>query len=201
MSHGTRYAVNALEIVNFLTERSEVAEFSDPQSPHYQYFDVNAPSYLSALDQLEAYINHHGPFDGILGFSQGAGFALMHLIRHCHLHASLRLPFKVAILFSRAGVYDPAAWLETGQIKLLTELPQEIGKLNISVVETWGANDLDIVKEEVLTTQNLVRKDGLWSLQHCGGHDVPGPHIEGSVQPTVRAIRRAIAQSHDLGNC
>ncbi|ORX93615.1 serine hydrolase FSH [Clohesyomyces aquaticus] len=172
----------------------EIAHISNPDIPHYEYF-AGASSYLGALQKLEEYIQHHGPYDGVLGFSQGAGLALMYLIRHSHLYPRKPLPFRVAILFSRIGVYNPAHWMATGEAIALVEMPQGLNKLNIPVAAIWGENDWDLSKSEAANTKGLVRENCIWSFVHEGEHEIPRPAMKGSVLGAVKVIKRAIAQA------
>jgi hypothetical protein len=174
----------------------EVAPLSDSNIDHYAYYHpTSAHSYLRALDALENYVQAEGPFDGVLGFSQGAGMALMYLIRHAHLYPERPLPFKVAVLLSRIGVYNPARWLETGEAVMLETLPLGIDRLAIPVAAVWGENDWKAVQEEGRVTKNLCGEGMVWEFVHKGSHEVPGASVEGSVQGAVKDIRRAITQA------
>lgn len=178
-----------------LRHDTEIAHISNPDVPHYQYFALNAHSYLRALDQLETYLAIHGPFDGVLGFSQGAEFALMYLIRHIHIYPGEPLPFKVCVLLSRIGVYDPACWLDTGRAVSLVEMPKGLSKIRIPVAAVWGEKDWEITKNESLATSGLIDEEFIWAFVHGGGHEIPGPSINGSVSGAVKVIRRAVTQA------
>ncbi|OAG02911.1 uncharacterized protein CC84DRAFT_1178478 [Paraphaeosphaeria sporulosa] len=128
-------------------------------APHFQYFDPNAHSYLRALRCLETYIQMNGPFDRVLGFSQGAGLALTYLIRHKHLYPDVPLPFKLAVLFSRVGVYDLGQWIRNGTSVPLTSMPRNLNKIDLSVAMVWGENDWDAAKFEATTTTALDLKE------------------------------------------
>ncbi|KAL2139489.1 hypothetical protein VTI28DRAFT_5101 [Corynascus sepedonium] len=58
-----------------------------------------------ALDHLEAVVEEMGPFDGVVGFSQGAATAISYIYdqqtRHC------RMPFGFALLFSSVCAFSP----------------------------------------------------------------------------------------------
>lgn len=67
-----------------------------PFYSHTQGYDPQ--SMLAAIEHLEDIIDEDGPFDGVLGFSQGAAIALSYL----HLRESLNEPpaFKFGLCFS-----------------------------------------------------------------------------------------------------
>ncbi|KAF1976975.1 hypothetical protein BU23DRAFT_453679 [Bimuria novae-zelandiae CBS 107.79] len=159
------------------------------------YYHPDARSYMRAFQLLEAYIDANGPFDGIFGFSQGAGISLMYLIRHTHLHPDTPLPFKLAILFSRIGVRDVGRWVKTGEAVPLSSMPPGLDKLKLPVASIWGKDDWPTAKLEAATTEALVSEGFVWSFVHAGGHETPCPRIEGSVAGAAKVIKRAIAQS------
>lgn len=80
-----------------------------PFYSHTQGYDPQ--SMLAAIEHLEDVIDEAGPFDGVLGFSQGAAVALSYL----HLRQSLNEPsaFKFALCFS--SVMPCSADIDFGQ--------------------------------------------------------------------------------------
>lgn len=155
----------------------EICEFSSADEASYQYYHHDARSYMQVFELLDQYIQAHGPFDGIFGFSQGAGIPLMYLIRHTHLHPGLPLPFRLAVLFSRIGVSDIEYWLQTGKAVPLSRMPAGLGKLKLPVAAVWGENDWDRVKLEAGTTEELVCKEFVWSFVHASGHEILSSRI------------------------
>jgi hypothetical protein len=85
------------------------------QGPYYSWFPtpsenmvVNYESAKPSLDFVQEIIEEDGPFDGIMGFSEGAGLALALLLRHSIDHPldpSYAI-FKFAIFFSCVGSND-----------------------------------------------------------------------------------------------
>ncbi|KAF2438544.1 hypothetical protein P171DRAFT_437007 [Karstenula rhodostoma CBS 690.94] len=173
----------------------EISHFSNPDACHFQYFDPNARSYLRALQCLETYIQMNGPFDGVFGFSQGAGLALMYLIRHKHLHPYAPQPFKLAVLSLRVGVYDLGQWMKNGISVPLLSMPRGLSKIDLPVAVVWGENDWDAAKFEATTTTAPVRDEDVWTFVHAGGHEPPSPKVEGSIIGAVKAINTAVTQA------
>jgi hypothetical protein len=141
------------------------------------------------------YIQSEGPFDGVVGFSRGAGMALMYMIRQAHLDPVAQCAFKVLILSSRIGVYDPTSWLESGEAYILERLPLGIERLKVSVAAIWGNKDWDAVHVEGRTTKAFVEEGMIWEFVHDGAHEVPGASVQGSVRGAVKVIRRAVTQA------
>ncbi|KAF2804407.1 uncharacterized protein BDZ99DRAFT_398015 [Mytilinidion resinicola] len=177
------------------TQEWPMAPVSNANVPHYAYYDYSVGAFIDALDALEKYIKVEGPFDGVLGFSQGAGLAVMYLVRHAHLYPTAPLPFKCAIVISSIGVYDPFIWFSTGHSVELDHMPPGVRKIGIPVALIWGEKDGAESKREGEAMRNLFEDEGVWTFVHGGGHDVPGPNIKDSVKGSVRAIRRAVTQA------
>ena len=84
---------------------------------------------------LATYITEEGPFDGVLGFSQGASLAATYLIQFGREYPSLPLPFKCAIFFSGGYCLNPVA-LEDGKLELID--PAQTGTLlHLPTVNIW----------------------------------------------------------------
>ncbi|KAK7721196.1 hypothetical protein SLS64_001492 [Diaporthe eres] len=76
--------------------------------PFYSYVTGYAPDEVScALDDLDHFIEQNGPFDGVLGFSQGASIAATYIL-DCQLRRpEEQPPFNFAVLFSSVGACSP----------------------------------------------------------------------------------------------
>lgn len=160
-----------------------------------------------ALSQLDAYITSEGPFDGVIGYSQGASLAATYLLQLGMRHPGKALPFKCAIFFAGGVPLDPAE-LDDGVLRLV-----KVGELNGIGDKEFRLNEENVKETEwvlKLPTAHIYgRKDPLWpgssevlaSLSeresrsvslHDEGHDIPGARAKEAVQGAVRAIRRAI---------
>ena len=160
------------------------------QDEYYQYFDsTSAPSLSLALAQLERYIQEEGPFDGVLGFSQGATLAATYLARLSLDYPSRSLPFRCAIFFCGGIPFDSEA-LKLGDMVLVD--PGTTGPiLGLSTANIWGRNDIIWPgSSEVLC--ELCDNEYKNVYIHDEGHSIPGPRAKEAVQGCVRAIRRAI---------
>ncbi|KAK5996869.1 Esterase alnB [Cladobotryum mycophilum] len=76
--------------------------------PFYSYTTGYSPKEIrDALDDLDDFIQENGPFDGIIGFSQGASMAAAYLL---DLYARLpdeRPPFGFAVFLSLVAAFSP----------------------------------------------------------------------------------------------
>ncbi|TGO25151.1 hypothetical protein BPAE_0086g00160 [Botrytis paeoniae] len=74
--------------------------------PYYSYFTVPSPNaVLAAIDRLEDFIDTQGPFDGILGFSQGAALAASYIL-HNSTRQHPRDDFRCAVFFCAIQCWD-----------------------------------------------------------------------------------------------
>ena len=83
-------------------------------SPYLAWHSQYDPEYISEVhDFLASVIEEDGPYDGIIGFSQGASLAASLLL--CHEYTKSRRPdeqlgplFKVAIFFNAVMLFSPS---------------------------------------------------------------------------------------------
>lgn len=164
---------------------------SNPDGAHYAYFDLYSPSdFITALDQLEEYIDAEGPFDGVLAFSQGAGLAAMHIVRKSL--EGYNPPFKCAILFSSNEVYDPNAWLEHG---VTQPLDTRVYGRPITIPTAIIYGEKDPYRDRSQRIAKLCDPEKVFVLQHPGQHEVPGLSVKESVPEIVKVMKRVITQA------
>jgi pimeloyl-ACP methyl ester carboxylesterase len=166
---------------------------SDTDAAHFAYFDAGSTSsVITALDHLDTYLATQGPFDGVIAFSQGAGLAAMHIVRKEYENPVGKPPFKCAILFSPNALYDPRAWVETGEVRPLD--PAVDGHpIKIPTFVAWG--EQDAWKEECETVSRLCNPEKLFSFVHRGSHEIPGVGLKEEVAPMMKLVKRCIMSS------
>ncbi|KAH6636357.1 serine hydrolase-domain-containing protein [Chaetomium tenue] len=78
------------------------------KGPYYCWYEgLSSPQCQEAHDTITETIKEEGPFDGVIGFSQGASLALSFLL-HRELHSpDLPCPFRFALLFCANLVISP----------------------------------------------------------------------------------------------
>ncbi|PSN66570.1 hypothetical protein BS50DRAFT_552127 [Corynespora cassiicola Philippines] len=166
----------------------DLSGISSSKENHYAYFDPNDPaSYLSAFAMLENFIELEGPFDGVIGFSQGAGLAIMYMAKRKIENPQASPPWRCAILFSPTAIGDPFQWLGTGEMHRLQRLPGD-SVIDIPTTMIWGSRDEYAV--DLLSLKVLFQARSFWHHIFNGGHELPSQQIEGSIVNTVKLIRR-----------
>lgn len=166
---------------------------------YFAYFDpADASTYLEAYHQLSKFIETEGPFDGVFGFSQGAGLAIAYMARARVEQPNAAHAFKCAVLLSPTAVGDPFEWFRTGQMKRLQELPGGI-KIEIPTAMIWGEGDAYREQEGMEKLFNLFDEDKAWNYVHGGVHEVPSPRLEDSIQQTKKLAIRSMTLANNGG--
>ncbi|KAJ3579027.1 hypothetical protein NPX13_g1547 [Xylaria arbuscula] len=165
--------------------QTELEHLSSASSHHYAYYDLTSEaSFISALDNLESYIETEGPFDGVMAFSQGAGLVAMLLVRRQYLRPEDPALFRCAILFSPVHVYDPVAYLERGEVQVLESMAPGIKLTPIPMVIVYGNEDDR--KKECQAALAICDPDLLSVFVHDGGHEIPGLGAKNGLSDTDR---------------
>ncbi|KID75470.1 Esterase alnB [Metarhizium brunneum] len=76
--------------------------------PFYSYTTGYTPAEIrDTLDDLSDFIQDDGPFDGVIGFSQGASVAASYILDHQAQHPDKAPPFGFAIFLSSVAAFSP----------------------------------------------------------------------------------------------
>lgn len=65
--------------------------------PYYSFYDPDLESIKKAHRWLLDYVDEHGPYDGVMNFSQGCALSSTLLLYHQKFHPDKPPPFKVAM--------------------------------------------------------------------------------------------------------
>ena len=166
----------------------------------FAYFDEeDAATMDTAIDQLDKYIKIEGPFDGIMGFSQGAGLAAMLILRAGKTIVSSEdtkddsfppRPFKCAVFLSAEPPANPEA-LKRGHIEWMKQNSTAYDPITIPTAHIWGCND-NIYPEFGPVLYELCDESQKLKYVHAGGHEVPGHKAKDDATKAVQAIRRVL---------
>ncbi|KAI9692403.1 MAG: hypothetical protein M1822_006634 [Bathelium mastoideum] len=119
------------------------------------------------VNDLDEYVEAEGPFDAVMGFSQGAQMAANYMVYKATRQQHMRPPFKPM---------DP-------------EVDGEV--IRIPTVHFWDATDPESsVCAPILSRvcNAKLRQD----VFHEGGHEIPGAKDRKSLTAAVEAIRKTI---------
>ncbi|KAL9089977.1 MAG: hypothetical protein Q9165_005506 [Trypethelium subeluteriae] len=176
-----------LKFADFKDSTDEVAKWIvEPATP---------AAVQQTVDDLDAYIAAEGPFDAVMGFSQGAKMAatyIVHKIRQDPQQQRMQPTFKCAVFFSGSPPLDLVA-LQQGSARTMdSEIDGEV--IHIPTVHFWGATESDDPTCGP-TLNYLCNAKMRHTIIHAGGHEVPGPKDKTSFVAGVEAIRQAIGQA------
>ena len=171
-----------------LTKKTEIKAFFSSNDEYFKYYENTANSISLALSQLSRYIAEEGPFDGVIGFSQGAALASTYLIQQ----AEQPSPFRCAVFFSGGRPFDPQAlaegkaeWVESKDAKPLVNLP---------TTHIWGRKDTHF-REASEVLSSLCDEGQREVFIHNQGHDIPGARAQEDLQRCMKVIRRTIERA------
>ncbi|KAJ6259244.1 hypothetical protein Dda_6143 [Drechslerella dactyloides] len=167
--------------------------FSDDDEYLAYYDPYNAQSMLTALHQLEKYIEEEGPFDGFLGFSHGCALTSTLLLGRASEKSRVpwQNPFKCAIFLAAGGPLD---WEALHNNKLIwLDKSYNRSMINIPTAHIWAMNDkwgpsMSAVLEQICAPQ------ARHGIVHNEGHTVPGRRSPEVLRGAIKAIRRTLQE-------
>ncbi|KAF1974064.1 hypothetical protein BU23DRAFT_462841 [Bimuria novae-zelandiae CBS 107.79] len=167
--------------------------YASPNDTFLSWIDEESvQNTTDALNDFEAYIKESEPFDGVIAFSQAAGFVASYMIRQLRetdpMNALLSPPFKCAIFFCSAPV------TKGGEFAKYLDPVLDKHRIQIPTAHIWGRNDRQ-VQGPGSWLVDLCAKDGTESYVHEGAHEVPGMRMPDALRGTVRVIQKTIERA------
>lgn len=151
--------------------------------PCYAYFDRNLESVRTALQDLLDYIVNNGPYDGVLGFSEGAAFAASLIAQQTRRQDHSSSPiFKFAIFLCSAPAVDVEKTLRVFDASVDGEI------IHMPTAHIIGAQD-EIVHISIEVSKICDRRTREVFL-FPGGHEVP--RNPGTVSEIASCINRVL---------
>jgi predicted esterase len=162
--------------------------FVSPDEAVAYYNPKSASSILTAIDDLSSWIGYNGPFDGVMGFSQGASLAAMVLAR-----ARLSNPplFSFAVFICAGLPYCEDA-LRVGEVKFLKAADLEDPLILVPTVHIVGSKDPDVEYGRELA--KLCQEWGRLTIDHGAGHEIPRAPVE-VTQQMANAVVQVMRKS------
>ncbi|RMZ80676.1 hypothetical protein DV738_g2744, partial [Chaetothyriales sp. CBS 135597] len=157
-----------------------------PAEDFLAYYDTDdIATILAAIDDLGTYVEKAGPFDGVLGFSQGAVLAAMLLIRNRHAP-----PFKFAV-FVCAGTPFSEDLLRQGRLEYVNFERDGI-LINIPSAHIIGSKDPSV--DHAYELARVCESHSQSVYDHGAGHEIPRSP-RGVTEEMVRVIEDVIAKA------
>lgn len=127
-----------------------------------------------------------GPFDGAIGFSQGAALIALLLAR-----GDFPLPFSFAVFICGGPPFDEESLRDGEELRYVDVSPQA-GILKLPTAHLIGAQDKDL--QECLKLVNVCREDMRVVFDHGGGHQVP-TQPRGITESMAEIIQKVMARA------
>jgi predicted esterase len=140
-------------------------------------------------------MDSEAPFDGVMGFSEGAAVALSLLAMHERLlndHESSPFRFKCGIMFCGAAAFDVAS-LGEGVLRKL-DLATGDRAVTLPTAHIWSRKD-DMHPGFGEASRAICSASSMEEYVHELGHTVPGARSETGVIEATQAIRRTIERA------
>jgi len=167
-----------------------VGIFASPSDCFLSWIDEQSPqNTLDALNDFESYLAEAGPFEGLIAFSQAAGFAASLMIRKLRegggTHALLSPPFQCAIFFCSAPLVGDSVFG-----RYLDPVVDK-HRIQIPTAHIWGRNDHQVQGTGSWLAE-LCASDATEVYVHEDGHEIPGNRKPDAVRGALRVMRKTI---------
>ncbi|KAF1951064.1 hypothetical protein CC80DRAFT_425430, partial [Byssothecium circinans] len=162
----------------------------------YVFRNVDSAQRLYA--DLVSMIKIEAPFNGVIGFSEGAAVALSLLSMHERLlrdQGSSPFHFKCGIFFCAGAAFD-ATLLHDGVLRKL-DLASGDRAVTFPTAHIWARKD-DVHPGFGEVSRVICSTSSVEEYVHELGHTVPGARSDDGVVEAVRAIRRTIERARDV---
>ncbi|CAI4213983.1 unnamed protein product [Parascedosporium putredinis] len=175
----TKATILRIQLAPYLFRLQQTFQNYSWDDDHGPPTEENKVAVKNAFSHLEEDLAKDGPFDGVLGFSQGASCTSAFLLQLARAGAAT-VPFRFAILFSTSGI--PEWDVED----------QESVKIKIPTLHVCGEADSEWFEDAKAVTTRCA--DGTAELiTHTGGHVVPKDRP--TVDKVIQGIRRLVERS------
>ncbi|KAI0442916.1 serine hydrolase FSH [Xylaria telfairii] len=161
---------------------------------YFGYVGNTITDYEDLYHDLLDIVDNQGPFDGLMGFSEGGAVAAWMLIENSRYPLTFG-HLKCAIFFSAAVPFDPEV-VRTGIVKPVD--PAIEGEMiKMPTAHVWS-QDKDVNVEVAQSLASLCDANLREIFVHSLGHNVPGSKSDSeALVGTLRIIERTIERARD----
>ena len=146
----------------------------------------DARQHAELCDELVDFVQAEGPFDGVMGFSEGGGAAGLILLQDLKEYFGI----KCAVFFSSAVPFDPGM-VRKGTVRWLDPAIDGVS-VRLPTAHIWcESSGLEVAGTWAKMCEERTRE----VYKHNLGHMIPGSHSQEGLKETVRAIERTIEKA------
>ncbi|CAJ2512532.1 Uu.00g055470.m01.CDS01 [Anthostomella pinea] len=160
---------------------------------YFGYVGDSVSQYRELYDDLMDVVKAQGPFDGLMGFSEGgavAAWMLLENARHPHTFGAL----KCAIFFSAAVPFDPEV-IRDGIVRAVDPATDGV-LIKIPTAHIWSKAG-DVNSKHAQSLSRLCEEGLREVFVHELGHNVPGSKSDEGLAGSLRAIEHTIENAKD----
>lgn len=162
----------------------------------FYHSDISSELDLTtAIKSVTDYIKEHGPYDGIVGFSQGAALASIITNKITELLPS-HPQFKVSLFISSYSFTEPDPEHE-GQLRITEKFRDSFTPMenrSTKMLFVYGTSDMAVPCERAKYLYNIYTNgqelDDCKAYEHPGGHMVPNK--KDIIRPIVEEINKSL---------
>ncbi|KAI8626580.1 hypothetical protein F5Y19DRAFT_220925 [Xylariaceae sp. FL1651] len=177
---------------NVLTEPDAgAAAVSDE---YFGYVGDSISQYEDLYHDLLDLVKAQGPFDGLMGFSEGGAVAAWMLLENSR-HPLTFGSFKCAIFFSAAVPFDPDV-VRSGIVRAVDPLVYG-GVIKIPTAHIWS-DEKDVNAKHAQSLTSLCDAGLRETFVHSLGHNVPGSKSDEALSGTLRVVEHTIERAKYL---
>lgn len=161
---------------------------------YFGYVGDSLQEYEDLYHDLLDVVSSQGPFDSLMGFSEGGAVAAWMLIENAKLPLTFG-PLRCAIFFSAAVPFHPDV-IRTGIVKPV-DPAIESETIKVPTAHIWSCEN-DVNGEAARTLATLCAAETRETFVHTLGHNVPGSKSDSdALAGSLRIIERTIERAKD----
>lgn len=143
---------------------------------------------MAAVADVADWIQQNGPFEGVMGFSQGASLAAMVLARARYANPP---PFSFAV-FICSGLPYCDQGLQDGKLNFMRAENTDGPVIHVPTAHIIGSQDPDVGYSKALV--DLCQPWGRVVMDHGAGHEIPRVPVY-ITQEMARAVEQATTKA------
>lgn len=153
--------------------------------------DTNIAHYQNIYEDIMQFVAIRGPFDGVVGFSEGGAIAAALLLADAQSYSA---GFKCGLFFCAATPQHPD-WLSGKELRDMDAAVDGIA-IDVPTAHIWSDKG-EIHPGMGCALAQLCRENVRSEFVHGLGHDIPGARSNEGFREALRAVERTLDRAKD----